>query len=222
MTILTPEILNLVVPRPIIEVVRYRLFPLAALGFAMLAVLPAAATTIVPAADPGELALDSEAVFLARAGISRVVSRPSYLATTTELEVVSVVKGPLSSGSVIEVIVPGGVKNGIGWVVAGAPKLESGEVYLFFADRDPRGRWQPRLMADSVLRQAITEDGSKVFVPLEEASRLSRVGGFGHDASLVPGPVNKEKFIVALERRLAGKPGWDWAPLVRDDGSDLY
>ena len=188
----------------------------------MLAVLPAAATTIVPAADPGELALDSEAVFLARAGISRVVSRPSYLATTTELEVVSVVKGPLSSGSVIEVIVPGGVKNGIGWVVAGAPKLESGEVYLFFADRDPRGRWQPRLMADSVLRQAITEDGSKVFVPLEEASRLSRVGGFGPDASLVPGPVNKEKFIVALERRLGGKPGWDWAPLVRDDGSDLY
>jgi hypothetical protein len=220
--ILTREILKLVVRRPIIEVVRSRLFQLAALGLALLAVVPAAATTIVPAADPGELALDSEAVFLARAGVSRVVARPGYLATTTELEVVSVAKGSMSPGSVIESIVPGGVKDGIGWVVAGAPKLESGKVYLFFADRDPRGRWQPRLMADSVLRQAIAEDGSKVLVPLEEASHLSRVGSAGRDAPLVPGPVNEEEFIAALERRLDGKPGWDWAPLVRSGGSDLY
>jgi hypothetical protein len=220
--ILTREILKPVVRRPIIEVVRLRLFPLAVFSLALLAAVPAAATTIVPAADPGELALDSEAVFLARAGVSRVVGRPGYLATTTELEVVSVAKGSMSPGSVIESIVPGGVKDGIGWIVAGAPKLESGKVYLFFADRDPRGRWQPRLMADSVLRQAIAEDGSKVLVPLEEASHLSRVGGAGLDAPLVPGPVYEEKFIAALERRLDGKPGWDWAPLVRLSGSDLY
>ena len=53
---LTRKILNRVVRRPIIEVVRSRLFPLAALGVALLAIVPAAATTIVPAADPGELA----------------------------------------------------------------------------------------------------------------------------------------------------------------------
>ena len=53
----------------------------------------------------------------------------------------------------IESIVPGGFKDNVGWAVSGAPKLEFGEVYFFFADRDPRGRWQPRLMADSVLRQ---------------------------------------------------------------------
>ena len=152
---------------------RIRLLPtcrgLVTLGITLLVVAPAAATTIVPAADPGELALDSQAVFLARAGASRVVERPSYLATVTELEVVSVVKGSLSPGDVVESIVPGGVKDGVGWVVAGAPKHVAGEVYLFYADRDPRGRWQPRLMADSVLRQAIAKDGSTVLVPLEEA-----------------------------------------------------
>jgi hypothetical protein len=202
--------------------VRFRLFPLAALGLALLAAAPASPTTIVPATDPGELALDSEAVFLARAGVSRVVGRPGYLATATELEVISVAKGSLSPGSVVESIVPGGVKDGIGWVVAGAPKLESGKVYLVFADSDPRGRWQPRLMADSVLRQEIAEDGSKVLVPLEEASHLSRVGSVDPNASLVPGPVDEKQFIAALERRLDGKPGWDWAPLTRFSGSDLY
>jgi hypothetical protein len=202
--------------------VRFRLFPLAALCLALLAAVPGAATTIVTATDPGELALDSEAVFLARAGVSRVVGRPGYLATATELEVVSVVKGSLSPGSVVESIVPGGAKDGIGWVVAGAPKLESGKVYLVFADRDPRGRWQPRLLADSVLRQEIAEDGSKVLVPLEEASHLSRVSGFGPNAPLVPGPVDEKKFVAALERRLDGKPGWDWAPLTSSGGSDLY
>jgi len=214
--ILTHEILNLVARRPIIEFVRSRLFPLAVFSLALLAVMPAAATTIVPAADPGELALDSEAVFLARAGVSRVVGRPGYLATTTELEVVSVAKGSLSPGSVIESIVPGGVKDGIGWVVAGAPRLESGKVYLVFADRDPRGRWQPRLMADSVLRQEIAEDGSKVLVPLEEASHLSRVGSVDPNTPLVPGPVDEKRFIAALERRLDGNPGWDWAPMMAE------
>ena len=43
------------------------------------------ATTIVPAADPGELALDSHAVFLARAGDSRVVARSIFLSSGTVL-----------------------------------------------------------------------------------------------------------------------------------------
>ena len=126
------------------------------------------ATTIIPASDPGELALDSHAVFLARAGESRVVARSNYVATAIELEVIRVVKGSMRPGEVIEAIVPGGSIDGIGWAVSGAPKLEPGKVYLFFADQDPRGRWQPRLMADSVLRREIAEDGSAVLVALED------------------------------------------------------
>ena len=73
----------------------------------------AGATTIIPAADPGQLAFDSQAVFLARAGTSRVVQRPGYLATATELEVISVIKGSLAPGDVIESIVPGGSRDGV-------------------------------------------------------------------------------------------------------------
>ncbi len=176
----------------------------------------AGATTIVPAADPGELALDSHAVFLARAGDSRVVARANYLATVTELEIVTVIKGSLLPGGVIESIVPGGFKDGVGWAVSGAPKLEVGNVYLFFADEDPRGRWQPRLMADSVLRREIAEDGSKVLVPLDEAIQLSRVSQFEKAVPLVPGPVKEAVFLDAIEQSLNGKSGWDWSPLMAE------
>lgn len=176
----------------------------------------AVATTIIPAADPGELALDSHAVFLARAGDSRVLQRSNYLATATELEVVSVIKGPVAPGEVIESIVPGGFKDGVGWVVSGVPQLETGEIYFFFADRTPRGRWQPRLMADSVLRREIADDGSAVLVPLDEATHLNRMkSDFESSATLVPGAVDEKRFTDAIDRSLAGEPGWNWAPLLK-------
>ena len=218
--ILTRESLKPVHRARIIEVVRSRLLPLAALGLALVLVVPAAATTIVPAADPGELALDSEAVFLARAGASRVVSRPSFLATETELVVLSVFSGPLAAGGHIRVEAPGGERDGVGWAVAGSPRFVDGEVYLLFADRGADGSWRPRLLADSVLLQQQTEDGVKLLAPLPEASQINRISGFSTDAALVPGPVDEKRFIAALERRLGGKPGWDWAPLVRSGGAD--
>ena len=176
----------------------------------------AQATTIIPATDPGELAHHSHAVFLARAGESRVLSRPGYVVTVTELEVVVVLKGPMTPGEIVENVVPGGDMNGFGWAVAGAPKLEAGEVYLLFSDRNPGGRWQPRLMADSVLRREVAEDGSRVLVPLAESADLGRLGGYDKSAQLVPGAVSEENFIQAIERSLAGDSEWNWAPLMSD------
>ena len=170
------------------------------------------ATTIVPAADPGELALDSQAVFLARAGDIRALARSNYISTGTELEVIKVIKGSLRPGDVVESIVPGGFKDGVGWAVSGTPKLEAGEVYLFFADQNPRGRWQPRLLADSVLRREIAKDGSTVLVPLDEATQLSRVSQFEKAEALVPGPVDEALFLEAIERSLGGEIGWYWSP----------
>jgi hypothetical protein len=174
------------------------------------------ATTIVPAADPGELALDSHAVFLARAGASRVLARSKYIATETELEVVAVIKGSLLPGDVIESIVPGGFKDGAGWAVSGTPKLETGEVYLFFADQNPRGRWQPRLLADSVLRRETAEDGSTILVALEEASQLTRISKFGGAAALIPGPVKEAAFLEAIDQSLDGESGWDWSSMMAE------
>ncbi len=199
---------------------RFRLPTLAFLTLALLASAVADATTIVPAADPGELALDSQAVFLARAGASTVVERSGYLATTTELEVVEVVKGPLEVGDVTTTITPGGARDGVGWAVAGAPILASGETYLFFADRGQDGLWRSRLMAESVLRRATAEGGIVTLVPLAEARQIERMTGFGKNAALVPGPVEERRFIDALRKRVGGVPGWSWSNLVvLDDGA---
>ena len=154
--------------------------------------------------------MDSHAVFLARAGESRVLARSNYIATSTELEVVSVIKGSITPGEVIESIVPGGSRDGVGWAVSGVPHFVVGEVYLFFADQNPRGRWQPRLLADSVLRREIAKDGSAVLVPLDEATQLSRVSPFEKAAPLVPGPVDEDLFLEAVERSLQGNIAWEW------------
>ena len=58
---------------------KMRRLSLSILIAALVASLPAAATTVIPAADPGELARDSGAVFLARAGASSVKTRPSFM-----------------------------------------------------------------------------------------------------------------------------------------------
>ena len=189
---------------------------------ALIAVLlltaPAVATTIIPAADPGELALDSTAVFLARAGASRAVMRPSFISTETELEVLSVVKGPLTVGEMIFTTVPGGEKDGVGWAVAGTPRFAEGRVYLFFADLGPGGSWRPRLLADSVLRRETEKDGTQILVPVKEAWELDRFSAGENATGLVPAPVVEARFLerlrLSLQQGRAG--GWDWAPLLAE------
>ncbi|MDX2436429.1 MAG: hypothetical protein QNL88_05185, partial [Acidobacteriota bacterium] len=95
----------------------------AVLALAVLVAAGAGATTIIPAANPGELAMDSQAVFLGRAGTSTIQNRSGYLTTVTELEVLSVVKGDMSPGDSVEVVAPGGESSGVGWAVAGSPRL---------------------------------------------------------------------------------------------------
>lgn len=186
----------------------------AALGLALLLAMPAAATTIVPAADPGELALDSEAVFLARAGAARVVSRPNFLMTETEFEVLTVVSGPLVADESIRVAVPGGEIDGVGWLVAGSPRFVEGEAYLIFADRGGDGSWRPRLLADGVLRRKREADGTPILVPMEEARRLNRIGTTAGASGLIPAPVVEARFLDRLRRSLAGEAGWEWKPLM--------
>lgn len=192
---------------------RSLLYRIAFLALLAAAAMPAGATTVVPAADPGELAIDSEAVFFARAGASKGVARPSFLITMTELVVVDVISGPLAAGQNIEMAVPGGEIDGVGWAVAGSPRLTEGEVYLFFAGRGADEKWRPRLLADSILRREYETDGAAILVPLEEARELDRVGVHGKHG-LVPAPVDEGLFIERLYRSLGGEPGWDWAPIM--------
>ncbi|MFV2073788.1 MAG: matrixin family metalloprotease [Thermoanaerobaculales bacterium] len=176
----------------------------------------APATTIIPAADPGELALDSDGVFLVRAGSSRAVPRFSYLSTETEFEVLAVVKGPVAVAERVRVKVPGGEIDGAGWAVAGSPSFAEGEVYLIFADLGADGSWRPRLLADSVLRRAYSREGIRVLVPVEEASQIARMASDGSGAALVPGTVDEARFLDRVRRSVGGEAGWDWAPVVAD------
>ena len=192
---------------------RCLLYRLAFLGFLTAAAVPVGATTVVPAADPGELAVDSEAVFFARAGASTAVARSSFLTTQTELVVLSVISGPLAAGQRVEMVVPGGEIDGGGWAVAGSPLFAEGKVYLFFAGRGADEKWRPRLLAYSILRREREADGTAILVPLEEARELDRVGVHGK-RGLIPAPVDEGRFVESLYGSLGGEPGWDWAPMM--------
>jgi hypothetical protein len=207
-TILTDGVLMLGRFERIIVSMQKNALRLVALLMSALSAGIVSATTIVPAADPGALAMDSGAVFLARAGSSRVVARANYLATVTELEVVSNVKGPQVPGDVIDLIVPGGVMDGIGWAVSGAPKLVAGKTYLFFADRSPNGRWQPRLLAAGVLRQELDLEGDEIFVPVEESAHLNRLGDAVGGVDAMNVPVYASLFTERLKSVLEGRSKW--------------
>ncbi len=193
---------------------RFRLLTSTLVVATVLAATVAGATTIIPAADPGELAVESQGVFLARAGASRVVTRSAYLSTVTGFEVLSVVKGRLKPGDRVEVIVPGGVKDGVGWAVPGSPGFAAGRVYLVFVDLVRGGYWQPRLLADSVLQRSAADNGTAILEPVPEAMQLERVQGFGPATALVPAAVEEKRFLDALEESLAGRPGWEWGRVL--------
>ena len=117
-----------------------RFFPIALclVLLAGLSTLTVHGSTIVPPRDLGELANMSQAVLLARAGISTSITRGGLIFTETTFEVVEVVRGTLQQNESISVETYGGVVDGIGWAVAGNPVFAEDTVYLLFLNR--RGR----------------------------------------------------------------------------------
>jgi hypothetical protein len=170
----------------------------------------ASAMTIVAPSDPGRLALDSEAVLLVRAGRSSVERQGALLVTRTELEVVDRVRGLPAPGDLIELEVPGGELDGIGFVVAGTPRFEPGQVYLVFADLGSDGAWHPRLMADSVMRRDVDLAGSPILMPVDESAGIGRLAVGGGSADPVLMPVYETEFLAHLRDVLA--TGTRWTP----------
>jgi hypothetical protein len=175
-------------------------------------------STVIPAVDPGELARSSDAVFFFRAIESSIERRSTMLMTVTRGEVLSVLAGPLAAGQHVEIVVPGGFADGVGWLVAGSPRFGDGSEYLIFAGRGAGIRWRPRVLADAVLRRERGEDGKAVLVPLEEARDLRRIGTVDR-GGLVPAPVREAPFIARLGQAVLGQRGWDWAGLMADVAS---
>ncbi|MCU0274796.1 MAG: matrixin family metalloprotease, partial [Acidimicrobiales bacterium] len=173
----------------------------------------AGAVTIIAPSDPGALAVQSDGVFLARAGAG-APRRTAHLSTVTDFEVLSVVKGRLRVRDLIAVVVPGGQEGDEIWYVPGSPQFIPGEVYLIFADLGEDGLWRPRLLAESVLRRVRGADGTRVLVPVDEAAEVESLPVPGAASVLFPGAMDEAPFVDAVRRRLGGRPGWDWAPLL--------
>ena len=197
---------------PILKLMRRSLAWLSVVLMLLPATAAIEATTIVAAADPADLALASKAVFVGRAGSSRTVGGSSYLATETELEILEVVKGPLQIGERVVVVAPGGMAGLAG--PSRVRRLPAGETYLFFADQ-ALGRWQPRLLADSVLRRVSART-------VLGAARRGEIERWRSVAQRHAGPRTGEgrQFIAAL-RHHAGKAG-GWRLGAASSPSELF
>ena len=164
--------------------------------------------TIVAPPDPGQLALESEAVLLVKAGASSVEQRGALLYTRTVLEVIDPLRGFPAPGDTIEIEVPGGELDGTGFAVAGAPRFDPGEVYLVFVDLGSRGAWQPRLMADSVMRRDVDLEGRPILMPVDEAAGIGRLALDGGPANPVMMPAYETAFLDHLRDVIAGVARW--------------
>ncbi len=174
----------------------------------------AGATTIIPPEDPGELAIHSEAVLELRAGLSHSENRGSLILTVTSAEVLDCLKGCSLVGNTIELEVPGGSSGNRGFMVAGSPRFAADEVYLIFADLGANGRWQPRLLADSVLRESKDLEGVPVLLPLEESAGIVRVTKRGGHSEPILGPVYKAAFLAQLREALKSRVLWNDSGIV--------
>ena len=170
----------------------------------------AGATTIIPPADPGELAANSEAVFLFKAGPSRSEKKGHFIFTVTSAGILDCLKGCSLLSDEVELEVPGGIFGGRGFAVAGSPKFRSDEVYLVFANLGANGHWQPRLMADSVLRRAMDLENVRVLLPVEESAGIGRISKNGSHVEPVLGPVFEDAFLAQLREVTSAGESWSY------------
>lgn len=152
----------------------------------------AAASTIAPPSNLGELARVSRTVVLAEAVASEGVLRGKVPYTLTTFEVAQQVAGaPVRARIVVET--PGGEVGEVGFAVAGAPRFEKGERYLLFLDpANPadNGNWRLKMMSYGLLRE---EKGSGLMRPVPEAAELDVIArreveavGVYREADLLP------------------------------------
>lgn len=141
------------------------------------------AVFVVP--PDAELAKQSAAIVIARAGDSNGRSSAGLIETVTALEVERSIRGPLRPGETFEVVEIGGVADGLGLAVSGAARFTEGERVLLFLMRDRDGNWRTRdhvlgkfsFEGDTVVRRGVCgfdSDGGAHREPLRSASRFLR------------------------------------------------
>lgn len=166
------------------------------------------ATTVVPPRHVGELAQHAQAVVLAQASGAQVEGYGPRLRTVTQFTVLDSLRGPLAVGASYAVAVPGGVRGGRGWAVAGAPRFVNGEVYLLFLDQGPDGTGRLRTMAYGVLRRTHGRGGANLLVPVPEAHEIELFARPDGAAVETPGIFHEGRLLAHLREVLAGRAPW--------------
>ncbi len=161
------------------------------------------ATSFVAPSNLGELGSASEMVILARAGDDSVLGNWPMLQTVTEFEVLETVKGKAGLESMIQVSVPGGHRDGLGWEPSGTPRFRRGETYLLFLNSGSGGFWAPLLGALGVFEQSESGKGKTLStVPEAAGSVLNSLDGFSG------GQYQKDALIAHLRETVAGGVKW--------------
>jgi hypothetical protein len=172
--------------------------------------LPAAATTIAPPRNLGELARMSRAVVLARASTSWVEDR-GLPVTLTAFELVEPVGGARTR-AVFVVECPGGTLADRAVVITGSPRFEEGRNYLLFLARGPGQRWRPQMMAYGLLEEVPVEEVPVESVlllrPLAEADEIVLQG-----TGEAPETYYERRLVTHLREVLGGAP-WDRAKVL--------
>jgi hypothetical protein len=185
--------------------------PLVAAALALLiAASPGLASVLAPPPNLGDLARVSRTIVFAEALGQRteLVGETPY--TVTSFKLLQQVAGE-AAGNTFEVRVAGGLAEGIGMVVSGAPVFERGGRYLLFLNSVATGGWQPRMLSYGILR----EEGG-VMRPIPQASELTLVPRPGVEPV---GQYRKEALIQHLAAVANGASPWHGAAVAAPTSS---
>ncbi len=148
---------------------------LSSTAIALAIALPAAAATVVPPRDLGELARAADLVVLARAESSTFASGTLTPVTLTRFRPIERISGA-AADTPFTVREVGGVVGDRGFAAPGVPQYRMGETYLLFLGHRYDGNYQSLVLAYGVLRLDATHG---ILEPIPEAEDLSLIRAEG-------------------------------------------
>lgn len=112
------------------------------------------ATTIIPFANLGDMALAADAVVVVQAGATRLEAKGDALCRRTPFQVVEVIKGDLAPGEAIDLDSWWQRSGDRETAIWGDPVYEDGTIYLIFLGKlDHAPFWQPMMLAYGLFHQ---------------------------------------------------------------------
>lgn len=166
--------------------------------------------TIIPPRHLGELARMSDAVVLARAGVSATVAQGGMIYTHTSFDVLDVVSGTPGRGTILTVETYGGVLDGQGWAFGGTPQFAEATVYMLFLNRQG-AVWHPRMAAYGLLERVLAPNGEPVLQHVREHHNLVLLP---RPDGVVPEPVgtyDEAALLQHLRQVTTNRAAWNHA-----------